>query len=152
MTTLPTGALSLIMVLAGIGIPVMAALNGGLGARLGNPVQAATLLFSLALASSAIVLLLHPKPVVLEFDAIPRHYFLGGLIVAFYVLAMTFIAPKIGVGSAIVLVLLGQVLASAAIDHFGWLGATQSPLSTPRGLGLCMIGIGVLLSRGSINS
>ena len=129
----------------------MAALNGGLGARLGNPVQAATLLFTLALASSVFVLFLYPRSVALEFGAVPTHYFFGGLFVAFYVLSVTFIAPKIGVGNAIVLVLLGQIVASSAIDHFGWFGARQTALSAPRGLGTLLIAAGVLLTRRQID-
>ena len=36
---------ALLMCVAGIGIPVMAALNGGLGAKLQNPALATTILF-----------------------------------------------------------------------------------------------------------
>jgi len=143
--------LSLIMLLAGIGIPVMAALNGGLGARLGNPVQAATLLFAVALCVSILALVIQDKPITFNVGAIPSRFFLGGLFVAFYVLSVTFIAPKIGVGNAIVLVLLGQTLAAAVIDHFGWFGAEQTTLTTTRGIGfLIMIG-GILLARRSID-
>ena len=35
-----TFGMSVVMVVAGIGIPIMAALNSGLGVRLGNPVAA----------------------------------------------------------------------------------------------------------------
>lgn len=47
-----------IMLLAGLGIPVMAALNGGLGARLQSPVLAATILFSFGFFVAASVLLI----------------------------------------------------------------------------------------------
>ena len=142
--------LSVIMVLAGIGIPIMAALNGGLGARLDNPVQAATLLFALALAVSVLALAFQPKPVAFNLQAVPPHYFLGGLLVAFYVLSVTFVAPRLGVGNAIALVLLGQMLASAIIDHYGWWGAKQASLSATRGIGLLFILGGVALTRSSI--
>ena len=140
-----------VMVLAGIGIPVMAALNGGLGTRLGNPVQAATLLFLLALTVSAVVMLVQPKPITINMLAVPPHYFLGGLFVAFYVLAVTFIGPKIGVGNAIVLVLLGQTLASVVIDHFGWFGAQQVTLNLSRAMGCVFIVGGVLFARRTVD-
>ena len=147
MNILPLSLLSSIMALAGIGIPIMAALNGGLGTRIGNPVQAATLLFALALLVCSVVLAAQSKPLNLNFQLAPVHYYLGGLFVAFYVLAVTFIAPRIGVGNAIVLVLFGQTLASAAIDHFGWFGAQQTPLSLSRAAGLALIVLGVSLAR-----
>ncbi|MDJ0654637.1 MAG: DMT family transporter [Xanthomonadales bacterium] len=140
------------MVLAGTGIPIMAALNSGLGARLGNPVQAATLLFALALVISLFALMLQSRPVVFNLAAVPPQYLLGGLFVAFYVLSVTFIAPKIGVGNSIVLVLLGQMLASAMIDHFGWLNAPQASLSSQRVAGLVVMAIAVVLMRRPIES
>lgn len=151
MNDTPSSALSLIMILAGIGIPIMAALNSGLGTKLGNPVQAATMLFSLALVSSLLVLMIQPKAISTNFHGIPLHFFLGGFFVAFYVLSITFIAPKIGVGNAIVLVLLGQMVASAAIDHFGWLGAQQVTLTVGRFVGLVFIFVGVVLARRTID-
>ena len=53
--------LSAIMVVAGIGIPVMAALNSGLGTRLGHPVLAAAILFALALAATGAVWISQPS-------------------------------------------------------------------------------------------
>ncbi|MEM7500395.1 MAG: DMT family transporter [Pseudomonadota bacterium] len=139
-----------VMLLAGLGIPVMAALNAGLGARLGNPAQAATLLFGLALAVSLIVLWLQPRPVSTELGTVPLRYFLGGILIAFYVMVITPIAPKIGVGNAVVFVLFGQLLASTLIDHFGWLSAPQSSFSAARCMGLVLIGLGAMLARGVV--
>ncbi|RYD42228.1 MAG: EamA-like transporter family protein, partial [Sphingomonadales bacterium] len=41
-------AFAAIMLLTGVGIPILAALNGGLGARLGSPMAASMILFGLA--------------------------------------------------------------------------------------------------------
>ncbi|MFK7899037.1 MAG: DMT family transporter [Myxococcota bacterium] len=78
------------------------------------------------------------------------HYFLGGLIVAFYVFSVTFVAPRLGVGNALVLVLLGQMLASAIIDHCGWWGTKQASSFATRGIGLLFIFGGVALTRSSV--
>ena len=48
---------SSLMLLAGLGIPLMAALNGGLGTRLQSPALAATILFLVGLAISVTYLL-----------------------------------------------------------------------------------------------
>ncbi|MEH6519300.1 MAG: DMT family transporter [Halioglobus sp.] len=136
------------MVVAGVGIPVMAALNGGLGTKLDNPVQAATILFTLALACCLVLLWLQPRELTVDLvAAAPPHFYLGGLLVAFYVLAITWIAPIIGVGNAIMLVLTGQLFASALIDHSGWLGAPVSPLSSVRAVGILLMALGILLAR-----
>ena len=41
-------AFATIMLLTGVGIPILAALNGGLGTRLGSPMAASMILFGLA--------------------------------------------------------------------------------------------------------
>lgn len=144
-----TGIASSTMLLAGIGIPVMAALNAGLGVSLGNPVQAAVGLFAVGLICSLIVLWLTQVPVQWDLGKVPAHLFLGGLLVAFYVLGITYVVPVIGVGRAIALVLLGQIVSSAVIDHFGWLGAPQATMTFTRLLGLLAFVAGIVLTRQS---
>ena len=116
----------LILFVAGAGIPLMAALNSGLGARLGNPIPAAFALFLLATTVTFLLLLTNPLPTKADIISIPSHYYLGGLFVAFYVLSMTWIAPEIGLGNAILVVLFGQLVAAAAIDHYALLKRAQS--------------------------
>ena len=53
----------------------------------------------------------------------PKHLFLAGLLVAFYVLSITWVAPRFGLGNAIMCVLLGQLISAAVIDQFGLMGA-----------------------------
>jgi transporter family-2 protein len=138
------------MLLAGIGIPVMAALNGGLGLRLGNPVLAANMLFLVAFAVSLVALAINSDPIKPDFTGISPKYFLGGVLVAFYVLSVTFVAPRLGVGNAIVLVLLGQIIAAAVIDHFGLFTAARSPLTGWRMIGITLMIAGVALARRSV--
>ena len=46
-----------IMLLAGVGIPVLAALNAALGQRMGSPAAAAAILFCVALSIAALATL-----------------------------------------------------------------------------------------------
>lgn len=135
-----------IMVVAGFGIPVMASLNSGLGARLANPVLATAILFALALALTIAVLIVQGTPLVVHVVQTPLKFYLGGFLVAFYVPSITWIAPKIGVGNAIFLVLLGQLIASALVDHYGWFGVPQSSLTLYRCFGIALMVIGLLLA------
>ena len=66
-------------------------------------------------------------------------------LVAFYVLSVTRIAPRFGVGNAVFCVLLGQMLAASVIDHFGLFGAVVRPLSLIRASGIGLMALGVLL-------
>ena len=136
-----------VLFIAGTGIPLMAALNAGLGAGFGNPVPAAFVLFLLALTITAVLALTNPLPSKAEITAMPLHYYLGGVFVAFYVLSITWIAPKIGLGNAIFAVLLGQLVGAAIIDHFGLLNIPRAPITSARIVGIGLMVIGIYLAK-----
>lgn len=138
---------ALVMLAAGFGIPVLAALNAALGVRLGSPVAAAAILFVVALSATLVFLALTKPAAILGAATAPRHLFLAGLLVAFYVLSITFVAPHFGVGNAVFFVLLGQLVSAAAIDHFGLFGANVSPLSASRALGIGLMAAGVFVTQ-----
>mgnify|MGYP001200178466 FL=1 len=134
-----------IMLAAGIGIPIMAALNAELGIRLQSPGTASSVLFLVGLLGSLIYLVLAEKslPNVSNFE-VPIYFYGGGVFVLFYVLSIAWVAPVFGVGNAIAFVLLGQLIATATIDQFGLLGAPQISLTPLRVLGLILMAAGVL--------
>ena len=104
--------------------PILAALNGGLGGRLGSPMAASMILFGLAFLIATAGALMTGSIGQIRFSSdIPFQFYFGGLFVAFYVIAVTFIAPRFGVGNAIFFVLVGQLISAATIDHFGLFGA-----------------------------
>ncbi len=139
---------ALVMFAAGVGIPVLAALNAALGRTIGAPAAATVALFCIAaLAAIAVTLITRQQGALPAIATAPKHLLLAGLLVAFYVLSITFIAPKFGVGNAIFFVLLGQLVSAALIDHFGLFGARISPFSPPRALGIAMMAAGVFVTQ-----
>lgn len=138
---------ALIMLLAGIGIPMLAALNAALGQRLASPTAAAMILFTVALCASTAFWVIRGGGGLAQAATAPKHLFAGGLLVAFYVLSVTFIAPKFGVGNAVFFVLIGQLISSAVIDHFGLFGARISPLDAKRALGISVMALGVWITQ-----
>ena len=77
----------------------------------------------------------------------PKHLFLAGIFVAFYVLSVTYIAPTFGVGNAIFYVLIGQLISAAAIDHFGLFTAQREPLTMMRAAGIALMAAGVFVTQ-----
>ena len=135
------------MFAAGIGVPMLAALNAALGTRIGSPAAAALVLFLVALAATSLVTLATGPQALKAIPAQPKHLFLAGVLVAFYVLSITYIAPHFGVGNAVFFVLLGQLVAAAAIDHFGLFGARVTPLSLSRASGIALMAAGLALTQ-----
>ena len=134
------------MFATGVGIPIMAALNGRLGAQLGNPWAAAFLLFVLSAVISGVVMVFAGMPQQGWFVT-PPFYYAGGLLVAFYVLSVTYSAPRIGVANAIFFVLVGQIVAAALIDQYGLFGAMKSPLTGTRLFGIALMLAGTYFAR-----
>ena len=101
----------------------------------------------MAFAASALTLLITGPEPLRALPGQPKHLFLAGVLVAFYVLSITFIAPTFGVGNAVFFVLLGQLVSAAAIDHFGLFGAQVSNVSGMRLLGLAVMAAGVAITQ-----
>ncbi len=142
---MPTYAIT--MLAAGIGIPVLAAMNAALGRHLGAPMLAGAVLLAVGFLTASVVALITGPGALVKTASAPRHLLLAGLLLAFYVLSITAIAPKFGVGNAIFFVLVGQLLSAAMIDHFGLFGAQSVPLSWSRLCGLLLMATGVVLTQ-----
>jgi len=141
-------AFATIMLLTGIGIPILAALNSGLGQKLGHPMAASVVLFAVALLIAIVGALWTGSMGQVRLSAeTPFHFYLGGIFVAFYVIAVTFIAPRFGVGNAIFFVLVGQLVSAATIDHLGLFGAMRSAIDAKRVAGIALMIAGVYLAR-----
>lgn len=138
---------ALLMVIAGLGIPVMAALNGSLGIKLQSPALATSILFIVGgVISLGYLFLSSGMPTFIPEETIPFHFYLGGLFVLFYILSITWVAPKFGVGNAVSFVLLGQLISMAVVDHYSLFGAQQHPISMQRTAGLMFMAVGVFLA------
>ncbi|WP_439155692.1 DMT family transporter [Yoonia sp.] len=137
----------IIMLAAGIGVPVLAALNAALGRQIGSPAVAAAVLFIVAFAVAAGTAVATNPSAAAKLAGAPRHLFLAGVLVAFYVLSITWIAPTMGVGNAVFVVLLGQLISAAAIDHFGLFTAQASPLTLTRAAGIALMAAGVFVTQ-----
>lgn len=140
-------AIALMMLVVGMGIPVAAALNAGLGQHLQNSAAAATVLFGVGLVMTVIVLAFVGVPPLASFSGTSPWTYAAAVGVVLYILSVTWSAPRIGVGNAIFFVLLGQIVAAAAIDHFGLFGAAKTTITLQRAIGLVVMALGVYLAK-----
>jgi transporter family-2 protein len=138
---------ALIMLAAGIGIPILAALNAQLGRIIGAPAAASVVLFAIAFLTALVAALITGPAALAKVASAPKHLLLAGVLIAFYVLSITYIAPHFGVGNAVFFVLLGQLISAALIDHFALFGATHNPLTLTRAAGIAVMAGGVFLTQ-----
>lgn len=135
-----------VMLAAGFGIPVLAALNAQLGARIGSPAAAALCLFAVGFLTTLAVLWVTGFQALRHVPGQPVWLFAAGVLVAFYILSITWIAPHIGLGNAVILVLLGQMISFSLIDHFALMGALHKPVNLQRLIGIGMLAAGAFLA------
>ena len=137
-----------LMFAAGVGIPLLAALNANLGQRIGSPVAAGVVLFAVAFtAALAVLLVTGGAGALARVQGQPPVLFLAGCLVAFYILSITFVAPRFGLANAILFVLLGQLVSAAIIDATGFMGLAARQVTPMRLFGLVVMAVGVVLSQ-----
>ena len=130
-------------------IPIQAATNAAMSKALGGISYASLILFgvSIVVVSAWLLITQAPTPPASAFRAAPFYGYLGGVIVATYVLSITFLAPRLGVGNAICFIVTGQIFAAVLIDHFGLFGAPVRSLSLPRVAGIALMIAGLFLAK-----
>ena len=148
-TQLPLLAL---MVIAGMFIPAMASLNATLGGKLGSPMFAVCILCLVASVAAVTLLVAMPTSQVRPVWSIHPIYYIAGILFVLYISSITYSAPRVGLGNAIFLVILGQLISAAVIDHNGWLGSAVSPLTLKRSAGLLFVAAGVYLAKSDVTA
>lgn len=144
-----TALLIALAVAGGFFLPVQAGVNAALRGHLQSPVQAALVSFLVGTLALLIYALIErqPWPSLEELGRVPPLLWTGGLMGAFFVAMTVILAPRLGAAVMIAYVIVGQLTASALIDHFGWLGYSVHELTWPRALGLVLLAVGAALVK-----
>ena len=132
---------------AGALMPIQGSLNAQLGKLLPHPLQSSLTNFfvgSLVLALMLVVIRA-PWPTTGALTAISPHLFLGGVLGAIFVSIVLILIPRIGVLNVLAAALVGQLLISILIDHFGLFGVPVQPVSLSRVAGALSLAAGLAL-------
>ncbi len=134
-------------ILAGIFIPMQAAVNGSLRKTSESPIFAALISFTGGTLALLMLLLATPvaKPKLEQVGTTPWYGYTGGLLGAFFVTVAILSQPKIGAASLVACMVLGQILCSMVFDQFGLFGMVPRNLTAVRVLGAVMVAGGVIL-------
>jgi len=106
------------LALAGIAVAFQAGVNGALGKQIGT-MEASFTSFFVGLVTIGIAMLFFGKGNITLVKDVPLWQLSGGILGAFYVLAIIIMVPKIGIGNVLMLLIIAQLTTSAVIDHFG---------------------------------
>lgn len=134
----------ILTMIGGWAMGVQAAVNGGLGKRIGA-LEATFASFGIGAAALFFAVLFFGKGSFLTISQVPKYQLLGGVLGAFYVGIMVMVVPKIGVSLAFFALITGQLMMGAAIDHFGWFGAPHHPLTMKKVISISLMLAGIYL-------
>jgi transporter family-2 protein len=132
---------------AGIAAAVQSAINAALGRRIGT-LEAAMFQTVVALAVFAIVTLLARQSLAGIGNAVrePAWLWLGGVMGAIIVTAITYAPQRIGTFATAGLLIGLQLVATAVIDHFGLFGLDRIGFTWERAIGFALLTGGAVLA------
>jgi bacterial/archaeal transporter family-2 protein len=118
----------LLAVLAGAALSFEGAIYGELGKTIG---QLETSFYNFFMGSIILGLLwlFFGKGKLSYAVEAPKWSLLGGVLGVIYLTAIVISVPFVGVGITMVAVIIGQLVMSMVIEHFGWLGSKQTRIN-----------------------
>ncbi len=130
-------------------LPFQAGINARLAAFVDSPVRAALVSFAVGTVALLALTLAFFRgwPGAVRLAEAPWWAWLGGLLGAFYVAGSIVVAPRLGAVTLVAVLLAGQGVASLLVDHFGWVGFDEQPVTLGRVVGLALLASGVALIR-----
>jgi transporter family-2 protein len=132
----------LIGLVGGVAVGIQVPIAGAMSERIGGTASSFIVHLSGAVLSGAL-LFLRGGEKIREWQSLPWYMLIAGLWGLVLYLTISVTLPRLGGATVIMLVIVGQLIAGAVIDHFGWLNVPVHPISVTR-----ILGIGVLLVGG----
>jgi transporter family-2 protein len=141
------GSLYVLTIFLGVVLTVHLAMNGKVGAAIGNPrignmvfwcigAVGAILIGLTGWQSGALAGVRHVNPLLLT----------AGLMGASLVFGIAWLFPEVGAANATIALLFGQIVSSMVLSHYGWLGSPVLPMTLRSVLGAAVMLVGVILA------
>lgn len=118
----------ILAVLAGTALSFESAIYGQLGETIGK-LETSFYNFFMGTLIMGLLWLFFGKGKLSYAMEAPKWSLLGGVLGVIYLTAIVISVPFVGVGITMVTVIIGQLIMSMVIEHFGWLGIKQTRIN-----------------------
>lgn len=122
-------------------IPFQGIITSNLAQKIQHPFGAAfinflggALLFAIAISFSPVAF-----PSFKKFSTIPWYLFTGGIVGSIFIFGAVFALPKIGASIFFGQIVLGQLLMTLIVDHYGILGLPVHKIDSVRVIGISLL-------------
>ena len=139
-------------ILGGIMGGMQAPINGTLGRKVGG-FEGAFISFFIGTLFLVFIVLFLGKGNILNVFHVPKWQLLGGFLGTIFVTSVILSVPNIGAATTIFAAIIGQMIMSVIIDHFGFFGMERIPLDFNRVLGVMFMILGLFfIFKGSFST
>ncbi|PGX74010.1 DMT family transporter [Priestia megaterium] len=125
----------LVALFSGIALSMEGAIYGELGKIIGQ-FESSFYNFFVGTILLTLIVLFFGKGNLTHTFKVPKWYLLGGLLGLIYLTVLVFGIPKVGVGISMIAIVVGQMIMSMIIEHFGWLGSAKKSITKKRSLAI----------------
>ncbi|BCD84943.1 hypothetical protein PSm6_13500 [Pseudomonas solani] len=134
--------------IAGAFLPLQAGINGLLSKQVSSVMGAALISFLVGtVALFAVAAVQRELPSFTALKGLTWWHWSGGLLGAVFIATAAFAGPRIGAMLFMALVLAGQLSMALVLDHYGWAGYREAPISLGKIAGMALIIGGVWMIR-----
>ena len=137
------GSLYILTVFLGVVLTVHLAMNGKVGAAIGNPRMGNMVFWCIGAVGAILIGLTGWQSGALDgLREVNPLLLTAGLMGASLVFGIAWLFPQVGAANATIALLTGQIISSLVLSHFGWLGSPVQPITlrAAAGAGLLLVG------------
>jgi len=129
-----------LMLVIGFVLTLHLAMNAQVGAIVKNPRMANALFWIIGAAAAIIIGLTGWDPAFFsQLKQAPLWLLTAGIMGGALVFGIAWAMPKLGAGTAFVLLITGQVISGMIFSHFGLLGSPVEPISWIKAIGVILL-------------
>lgn len=136
--------LILCMLCAGLTVAVQPSINARLAQRVGA-YESSMISFAVGTLALLVVVMFAGRGNLRGIAAASWWELTGGLLGAFFVTMTIITVPRLGTAAVMAMVITGQLIAGALIDHFNLFGMRHLPLTPLRLVGMMLLAAGAAL-------
>lgn len=138
--------LIVLMLIIGFVLTLHLAMNSQVGAIVRNPRMGNALFWTIGAITAIIIGLTGWDPDFLSnLKGVPAWLLTAGIMGGALVFGIAWTMPKLGAGTAFVLMIAGQVISGMVFSHFGWLGSPVEPFTLIKFLGVVLLVAGAAI-------
>nr|WP_269430617.1 DMT family transporter [Paenibacillus dauci] len=130
--------------IAGMSLSIEAAIGGALGQHVGE-LESTYYIFIIGAMATFLVTLFFGKGDLRQILTVPKWNLTGGLLGVVYLALLVISVTLMGVGVSVTAVIVGQIIMSILIEHFGLLGSPRIAFNRNRLIAVVLLMISFVL-------